>query len=333
MERIDEEWGTLRGAPPSKPAPDRAGKPLEADHFAYKEDRRPLAYRGAWKIGEPDISPRKMGADERGRRVVRAFFPKGTRKWAALAFVGALAVGFAITAALSPLLDEALGGPAAEGGVTVLATTYPPGASVTIAGQPLPGRTPLLANVELSPGSHEVELTLPSGESTKRTVQLAERQRSLTLRESLVSGGEVKVETVPKGARVFLDGREVGKSPITLEDVGYEQPHELEARLDGYEGEKVTLPTDRPPVHVVKMRLSRVGKLGKVVLLTQPVAEVWVDGKPAGQSGIEERSAPVGEHEVRFLVSGLGVDVTYNIEVPETGVASYYFDLSSGGER
>lgn len=333
VERIDEEWGTLRGAPASKAAPERAGKPLENDHFAYTEDRRPLAYRGAWKIGEPDISPRKMGADARGRHVVRAFLPKGTRKWAALAFVTASAAGFFVTSLLAPFLEEALGGDVPRGAVALLATTYPPGAKVSIDGTPVPGRTPLLADVDLTPGKHEVTLTLPDGEETTTRVKLAEGQTSLTVRESLIDGGEVKVETRPKGATILLDGEKVGESPLTLDDVPYDRVHQLEARRDGYLSETVELATDRPPLHVVKLRLQKAGKVGKVVLLTHPASEVWLDGKLARQTGNDEMSAPVGEHDVRFLVPGLGVDVTYNIEVPEAGVSRYYFDLTSGGER
>lgn len=332
VERIDEEWGTLRGAPPSKPAPERAGKPLENDHFAYTEDRRPLAYRGAWKIGEPDISPRRMGADARGRHVVRAFLPKGTRKWAVAAFVVATAVSFYVTSMLAPLLDEALGDDVPQGAVAFLATTYPPGAKVLVDGAPLPGRTPLLADVDLTPGKHEVLLSLPGGEETKTSVTVEAGQRWLSVRESLASGGEVRIETRPKGARIRLDGKAVGESPLTLEDVSYDGAHRIEAKLDGYLAQQVELPTDRPPVHVVKLRMQKAGKMGKVVFVTQPTSEVWLDGKALGQAGLEERRAPVGDHEARFLVPGLGVDVTYNVEVPESGVARYYFDLTSGGE-
>jgi hypothetical protein len=153
------------------------------------------------------------------------------------------------------------------------------------------------------------------------------------VREALQSGGQVRVETRPKGATVLLDGKVVGEAPLTIDDVSYERRHRLEARLDGYLAETVALPTDRPPLHVVKLRLSRGGKVGRVALLTHPSSEVWLDNKRLGPSSHEPLSVPVGEHEVRFVVPGLGVDVTYHIEVPEQGQARYYFDLTSSGER
>jgi serine/threonine protein kinase len=329
VERIAEEWGTMRGAPGSKPAPDRAGKPLDGDHFAYGDDRRPLAYRGAWSIGEPDISPGEIGGSD---RVVRRFLPPGTRKWAALAFLLMTAAGWFAASIVKPMVEAALMPVEATGAVSVLVSTNPPGASVTLDDRPLPGRTPLLVDVDLEPGDHELRLNLPGEDTVRTTVELPKGQRFLAVRETLVEGGEVRVKTKPAGATIFLDGKEVGTSPATLPDVSYEREHRLEARLDGYVTATKVLATDRPAVHIETLKLAKAGRVGKVIIYTNPTADVYIGGKRLGRSGPERLSAPAGEHEVLLAIPGLAVEARYQIEIPADGVGNYYFDLSTGGD-
>jgi hypothetical protein len=267
---------------------------------------------------------------------VRAFLPRGSRKWAALAFVASLVLGFFVSRYAAPLVQEALGiapSMATDTKVTLLVSTNPPGASVTVGGERLDGRTPLVADLALEAGEHEVRLGLPGADEVRRKVTVEPGQRAVSLHEVLAGGGEVQVETRPAGATVLLDGQDVGKTPLTLDSVPYDRVRRLEVRLEGRRTQAVELPVDRPEVHVVKLRLEQEGSTGKLVVLSSPAAEIVLSGQRLGQTSLEPFAAPTGEHELVLVVPGLGVEQRYLVAVPEQGVGSYFFELTAGTER
>jgi thiol-disulfide isomerase/thioredoxin len=105
---------------------------------------------------------------------------------------------------------------------TLRLVTDPPGASITVNGKAVEGRTPLdLPNVPA--GSHEVVLQLASHNEYRKRVSV-ERGQVSTLEAPLVPQlGLIKVEAFEGtgadrrpvvGAKVFLDGRVVGETPF-----------------------------------------------------------------------------------------------------------------------
>jgi hypothetical protein len=134
-----------------------------------------------------------------------------------------------------------------RGTLTVRST--PPGASVEVNGRS-EGRTPLsLRNFPL--GGHTVVLTRPGYQPERRRVTLSPNRAAQTLSvpmrraerdertEPSAPGrtdtfvGTMLVESRPVGARVFLDGREVGRTPMVLSDVRAGS-HVVRLELDGY---------------------------------------------------------------------------------------------------
>jgi hypothetical protein len=133
-------------------------------------------------------------------------------RWVAAAIVlvaltsgGTLAVGRIMSPAKAP---ESLG--------TLSVQTNPAGAAVVIDGQQR-GMTPL--NVQLKPGRHVVELvtdgdvrtipiTITAGGEVSQFIEIARPASAL---------GELQIRTEPAGAQVTVDGRVLGKSPLTAE--------------------------------------------------------------------------------------------------------------------
>ncbi len=328
FERLDHEWRTRPDAPPSHAHkdPDTAGKPLETDHVAYTEDKRPLARRGAWKIGETEISPGVMPA---GKRLARSFLPPGSRKWAAMVFVLMGVGGAAATSFLGPMIDKAMGSEQASAGqVTLVIRTIPSGATVTLDGVALEGTTPMAVSTPLAAGEHQVGLKLGDREPVESTITLAEGEDIVVVNRPLLEAGKIKVRTVPAGAAVFLDGQDMGPSPITLGDVSYGQPHRIEGKKEGYETASIDIPLDRPAKHAVKLALTKKGGNGRVIITSNPTAQMRVDGEPVGATGLIERQLPVGEHDVMLVIPGLDLSASYQVTIPESGVAKYYFDLT-----
>jgi hypothetical protein len=325
LERIDEEWTTTPNAPPSAQS-HQPGKPLDDDIPTYRDDKRPLARRGAWRIGEPEISPGKMPTGER----IAPWLPKGSRKYAAVLFAAMLLMGVFVGGAVKPMVDRLMGNKGADE-VTLLIRTVPAGATVELAGKALEGTTPMAIDVPLDEGEHKLSFTLgDDGDKVATAFKVAEGQTFVDVEAALLESGEVEVKSRPKGASILIDGKTVGETPATI-DVAYDTVHKLELKLDGYKTETRTIGRERPQSQKIKVTLQKKGGAGEVVLLSNPVAEVLMNGKLVGRTGTDTFKVPYGEHDVSLRVPSLGVEAEYTITVPERGVGRYYFDLGAGG--
>jgi thiol-disulfide isomerase/thioredoxin len=164
------------------------------------------------------------------------------------------------------------------------------------------GRTPV--NVpRLANGPHEVRLTLARHEPLVRTVSVREGQ---TQTERFVLDPTftvLEVRSRPSRAKVWLDGREVGVTPLSQEvDEG---EHELRIAADErshkpWKGRVTT--TRRTPAHVDAELEAILGRL--VVSTTPPDAEVRIDGKPEGLSPVVVPELLGGPHRVEVKLQG-----------------------------
>ena len=207
---------------------------------------------------------------------------------------------------------------------SILIRSTPPGATVTIDDEQVPGVTPVVADVSLDDGPHSVKIGLAASAPALRKIVLAAGDRSLTLSENLQSSGSVRVQTRPSGARILMDGRDVGASPTTIENVGTDKLHVVEARRAGYKDASAPVPLERPAEYLVTFSLEPHRPFGKVVLLSSLPATVELDGQPWGMTSTVERDCPPGRHEVTVRIASLGIERRSAIEVPERGVARYF---------
>lgn len=143
--------------------------------------------------------------------------PEATPWWrstnvvAALAAVAVLQLAFIGWRAMRP--SESLGG---DGELVV--QSRPEGANVTIDDRNH-GVTPL--TVRLSPGTHVLQVR--AGSTEPRVIPLAIRAGTQTAQyvelQGVATSGVLEVHTEPAKAKVTIDGRERGSTPLTLRDV------------------------------------------------------------------------------------------------------------------
>jgi hypothetical protein len=115
----------------------------------------------------------------------------------------------------------------------------PSGAMVTIDGK-LAGRTPL-TSTGLSLAGHAVVVARPGYASDTRRVTLSRRAPSSSLNVTLkaerppvvATTGSASVDTRPRGARITIDGRVVGQSPIRVPGLSPGR-HTVQIDLAGY---------------------------------------------------------------------------------------------------
>jgi serine/threonine protein kinase len=135
------------------------------------------------------------------------------------------------------------------------------------------------------------------------------------------SSGRLVIRTRPSGARVEINGRSRGTSPLTLTDLPYGR-HTVRITQDGYTAaqRRVTM-SARSPAHTLDVSLTRAARaaapasrasepsgnayVGSVVVESRPAgAQVFFDGRGVGVTPLSIPSVPIGSHVVRLELSG-----------------------------
>jgi len=120
--------------------------------------------------------------------------------------------------------------------------------------------------------------------------------------------GEVRITVVgAEGARVLVDGREVGTSPLPRPVMVTAGRHEVEARAEGYRSPTESITVAGETTATVELVLSpEAGPAGSLVVrVPLPGVDVAVDGEPAGRTPLDSPLAlPAGPHVVALTRAG-----------------------------
>jgi len=158
-------------------------------------------------------------------------------------------------------------------------TSDPAGATVRLDGREV-GTTPL--TLERVPvGEHLLELDKDGLYAARKAITIAAHtleRHSLKLERRK---GKLTVFSEPRDARVFLDGRDLGRTPVSLEvEAG---PYTLKLTKDGYKPheEPLTLPADKETRTRIALRSTQ----GTLDVTSAPAgATVELAGTPRGQT-------------------------------------------------
>jgi formylglycine-generating enzyme required for sulfatase activity len=116
-------------------------------------------------------------------------------------------------------------------GLVTILTPPVAGARILVDGREA-GTSPA-SDLELDPGRREIAIVSERHLRETRTVEVEGESRRQTVEIALRPGwGTLSVDTVPSGATVRMDGREVGSTPVTFEPLA--GAHDLEFLLDGW---------------------------------------------------------------------------------------------------
>jgi hypothetical protein len=135
------------------------------------------------------------------------------------------------------------------------------------------------------------------------------------------ANGRLVVRSTPAGARVFVDGREQGKTPLTVDDLA-RGVHRVRVVRDGYgtEERRITITASRPAqsmtVPLTRSRVAAptaasaaerpavVGTGALTVVSRPPGAKVFVDNKLVGNTPVQMPGVDAGMHDVRIELDG-----------------------------
>lgn len=128
------------------------------------------------------------------------------------------------------------------------------------------------------------------------------------------SAGRVTVHSTPAGARVQVDGRDRGRTPVTIGGLGVGR-HLVEVSRDGYadQARRVEITATRPSV-TLDLRLEATAAPGAAAaapvtaaleFVTRPAgAGVYVDGRRVGVSPLKIDGVAPGARTIRFELAG-----------------------------
>jgi hypothetical protein len=196
---------------------------------------------------------------------------------------------------------------------TAVLESDPVGSDVRVDGT-LVGRTPYAA--ELPPGRHVVEF---KRRRVTRTVTIdVTRGQSTTTRIdwSRPQTGRLRVQSNPIGARVIIDGRERGVTPLTVDDLAVGS-------------HAVVLRTNMGSVRkTMVVRADRQAEISEAIYsgwlhVSSPIALEVLDGRRA--IGLNDQSRvllPPGPHTIRVQNRELGFSEEHRVDVKPGVVAS-----------
>jgi hypothetical protein len=193
--------------------------------------------------------------------------------------------------------------PAAVARGALQIATEPPGARVWVDGEAR-GTAPITIS-DLDGGDHVVTLRSGSGDPIKRTVTIQEGATAslvITMPGAgayasgwLVISSAVPLQVMDKGA--LLGTTEM---PRILLPAGAHQLELVNAGLDYRVTQNVTIAAGQTATFTV------VPPRGTLSVNALPWAEVWIDGKRAGDTPIGNYAIPIGTHELLFRHPELG---------------------------
>ena len=119
---------------------------------------------------------------------------------------------------------------------------------------------------------------------------------------SSIREGELEIKSEPSGARVSVDGKEAGKTPLVLSKI---KPgsHRIRVAGEGYEPYEEQVGVSEGERKEILASLKKVA--GHLVVRTEPSgAAISIDGKPVGGEPYEVKDLTPGKHKIKVVKEG-----------------------------
>jgi serine/threonine protein kinase len=244
-------------------------------------------------------------------------------RWIAAALVlialtsgGTLAVGRIMSPAAAP---ESLG--------TLDVQSNPAGATVVVDGQQR-GMTPI--SLQLKPGRHVVELVTDGDVRTIPVMITAGGQVSqfIEIPRAASALGELQIRTEPPGAQVTVDGRVLGRSPLTAEGLTPGQHTVVVENELGPVTQRVTIEAGTTASLVVPMTTPKNAALSGWIAVSAPVdVQLFENQRLLGSSQTDRIMVAVGRHDLEIVNEALGYRANKTVNVNPGQTANIRIDL------
>ncbi len=182
----------------------------------------------------------------------------------------------------------------------VLIDSTPPGAAVSL-GDVFVGNTPLpLHDIRL--GTHRARLVLAGYRDREVEFSVENRIPKRVAVDMVSTSGRLVVDSSPIGATLFVDGRDEGATPVSLERVA-EGQRELLLQLPGYEPYRATV--EVRPGEAARLDATLTPLPGSLGVVSIPNgARIYLNGEPRGEAPLNLGDLPPGAYNLRAELRG-----------------------------
>lgn len=190
---------------------------------------------------------------------------------------------------------------AAEGMGGLYISADQPGARIFLDREDTGKVTPSLLE-GIAAGAHVVRVQTDCARA-EQTIAL--RRDLIERMEMVLEGGTggLQITTAPEGARVFLNGEEVGQAPLLLEDVAC-QEHAVVLRAPDHLESRHTLLTPAFEVTTLEATMTE-EQYGTLVIAIAPLdAAVFIDSIEAGSGPMTLEGVGAGTHTISARLDG-----------------------------
>ena len=145
-------------------------------------------------------------------------------------------------------------------------------------------------------------------------------------------GARILIASSPPGAKVYLDGKEQGMTPVALTGLMQGQ-YRVRVETPGFASWSSQVDVGHGETAGVTARLlgkqggAKPGAFGRVKIETTPPADAYMAGDLLGRTPIETVYAPLGLVTFEFELPD-GSKVNRKVDVKKDGVARARFDLT-----
>lgn len=193
------------------------------------------------------------------------------------------------------------------------------------------GQTPVIRL--LAPGKYKVRLELAGYDAYQEEIEI-QSNKAVTINAQLAKVvGSLEVIANVEGARVFLNDKEVGKTPnVVLEDLP-SGTYNIQVRKTGYT--TYTAPITVKPNVRLKMHIPMIANAATVTLSSNPAeARVLMDNEPVGTTPLTLETVPAGRHALRIEKDGFATSFrVFQVEVGQKLELTANLSKEPGGLR
>jgi eukaryotic-like serine/threonine-protein kinase len=208
-----------------------------------------------------------------------------------------------------------------SGGLKI--TSNPSGANVWL-NQEFVGTTPYEIS-ELAVGSYRVLMRKKGFADYNQSVTITSNKTS-TISRNLSPVGKLVVSSEPSGAEVLINGKTVGKTSHTIEQLEAGE-HKLTIRKEGFKPFTLTIKIEADKTTTISEKLNPL--MGKIEILVRPYGSIFIND----QLKISDTNAPYvtelpgGSHNIRIVHPSLGT-YTKKIDIVDESVKKYNIDFN-----
>ncbi len=202
----------------------------------------------------------------------------------------------------------------------------------------------ILVIKNLSEGKHLLQVKLDGYKPETKNIILSERnplQVKIKLKRTSIKYKDITIETSPSGALIYVNGKKIGKSPISNYSIKPKSRYSIKVVKNGYKTERLKKYNSSisKPIFL-KLKSSTIKKnvkneasnttenvikdtvkkdvqkdTGTLTINTVPFTDIYLNNRKIGSTPLAEYRLPVGRHKLKLKNKSAMISSTINVRI------------------